>query len=228
MKISRFPVYQELLSLAEKRPGAMLLDVGTCFGNDVRKAAVDGFPASQVIGTDIEQKFWDMGHKLFKSDPTGFPITFVQGDIFDDSFLKALSPVPDLPKGQPFTYPHPSTLDLSKSLNPLRGQISAIHASSFFGLFSEAQQLTIAHKLGALLSLEPGSFLFGSHQGADVKGMTAFELHGTRLEAFCHSPESWKDLWEREVFEDGQVECEAKTESFGGGAVLMSWTVRRL
>jgi len=61
MKISRFPVYKELLSLAEERPGAMLLDVGTCFGNDARKAAVDGFPASQVIGTDIEQKFWDMG-----------------------------------------------------------------------------------------------------------------------------------------------------------------------
>ena len=27
---------------------------------------------------------------------------------------------------------------------------------------------------------------------------------------FCHSPESWKELWEKEIFAEGQVRVEAK------------------
>ncbi|KZV91243.1 hypothetical protein EXIGLDRAFT_615917, partial [Exidia glandulosa HHB12029] len=44
LKISRFPVYEEALRLGREREGAILLDLGCCFGNDARKAVSDGFP----------------------------------------------------------------------------------------------------------------------------------------------------------------------------------------
>ena len=52
-KISRFPIYNELLRLGEERPGALYLDIGCGVGNDTRKVVADGFPASQIIASDL-------------------------------------------------------------------------------------------------------------------------------------------------------------------------------
>ena len=88
-------------------------------------------------------------------------------------------------------------------MTELRGHLSVIYAASLFHLFSEERQLELAKRLAALLDPRPGSIIFGSHSGAPVKG----GRHGFYSSMFCHSAESWTQIWEEQVFEKGQVKA---------------------
>jgi len=234
LKISRFPAYKELLRLGKERPGALFLDIGCCFGNDIRKAVADGYPVDQVIGSDLRPEYWELGHKLFRTTPETFPAAFVPGDALSDEFLR-WEPLLDTPP----TTPTPD-LNSLKTLTPLSGRISAIHASSFFHLFGESTQFRLAHLLSSLLSPEPGSIIFGTHLGAKVKGMNIREHPGipeTRRERFAHSPESWKELWEREIFREKKIKAwavlrdlsrDATPGSSENMATFLVWSITRL
>ena len=127
---------------------------------------------------------------------------FIPGDAFDDAFLKASPPAVAVPSD-----PAPVLSELT-TLTPLSGRLAAIHASSFFHLFSEEKQLDMAKRLASLLSSEPGSMIFGGHVGLPEKGHRD-RKNSHQIFMFCHSPESWKDLWENQVFAPGQVKVEA-------------------
>ena len=231
------PAYDKVLALGRERDHAIFLDLGCCcedlscsvnhifskiltrelVGNDARKVIADGFPLAGVLASDIHKgmhiiifvlvarwlilaaEFWDLGHELFKSTPETFPVPFIPGDIFDPSILEPIPSLNEAPKT-----PMPA-LSFLTSLNPLRGHVSIIHTSSFFHLFSEERQLQLARALAGLLSPEPGSILFGSHVGSAVKD---FKRSSSGRMMFCHSPESWKELWVGQVFEQGMVEVE--------------------
>ncbi|EGO24560.1 hypothetical protein SERLADRAFT_390015, partial [Serpula lacrymans var. lacrymans S7.9] len=62
LKISRLPAYEQVLRLGRDHQDAILLDIGCCFGNDIRKAVADGFPVSRALASDLHQSFghWDM------------------------------------------------------------------------------------------------------------------------------------------------------------------------
>lgn len=126
------------------------------------------------------------------------------------------------------------------SLTPLRGRLSAIHASSFFHLFSEDQQAQLARLLASLLSPEPGSMILGAHVGRPEKGLRMEFLRPNAAAAarmFCHSPESFVEMWD-EVFGAGRVktaarllEVERKDEKQVDSNVkfyIMGWSVKRL
>ncbi|KAG6861458.1 hypothetical protein C0995_016549 [Termitomyces sp. Mi166 len=171
--------------------------------------------------------FWDLGHELFKTTPTTYPVAFIAGDVFNSSLIapRALSnEVPQTPR---------SSLKTLVSLTPLQGHVSVIHASSFFHLFNEGRQHELAQRLATLLSPIPGSMLFGSHIGKPEKGIVQGAAGEPSL--FSHSPESWRDLWDGQVFEKGTVKVEAylkqvekpdmkSTEPF----YLLVWSVTRL
>ncbi|KAJ3574693.1 hypothetical protein NP233_g1602 [Leucocoprinus birnbaumii] len=205
LKISRLPAYKYLMQLKDDRPGAILLDAGCCsdratVGNDLRKAVADGWPVENAIATDLEAEFWKYGHELFKSTPETFPAGFIAGDLLSDETL-----TPQTRFYTPPTTARPSNLQSLKSLTPLNGHISAIHASSFFHLFDEERQANLAKRLASLLSPEPGSIIFGRHGGLPEKGSREVHSMKTDVKVFCHSPESWKELWDGEVFEKGSV-----------------------
>ncbi|THG92562.1 hypothetical protein EW026_g8378 [Hermanssonia centrifuga] len=205
LKISRFPAYKELLRLGKERQGALFLDMACCVGNDVRKAVADGFPVNQALASDLEPGFWKVGHNLFKSTPETFPVPFIPGDAFDSAFLAPATISTSLPDG-----PVPPLSSLT-SLTPLIGRLSVIHASSFFHLFNEELQLQLAKRMGSLLSPEPGSFIFGGHGGfLQKKGPRSMPMSAAvqSITMFCHSPESWKELWEKEIFSQGKVKVE--------------------
>ncbi|THH07312.1 hypothetical protein EW146_g9357 [Bondarzewia mesenterica] len=204
LKISRIFAYDALLKLGREREGAIFLDIGCCFGNDVRKAIADGYPSQNAIASDLKEEFWNLGHELFKDTAESFPVHFIPGDAFDSSHLKIVPPFTTIspPKS---SVPALSTLT---SLNPLLGHVSAIHASAFFHLFQEDGQLHLAKALAGLLSPQPGSMIFGEHGSCPVKGLRNSAVKGYSM--FCHSPESWKQLWEEDVFEKGTFKVEAK------------------
>jgi hypothetical protein len=159
---------------------------------------------------------------------------FVPGDAFD---LKHLEVVPPFKTADRPTGPPPDLCSLT-SLNPLRGRVSAIHASSFFHVFNEEKQLYLARALAGLLSPEPGSTIFGVHVGIAEKGYTGLPGCSDRL--FCHSPETWAQVWDGVVFDKGVVSVRSKLvpvewkEYQGGEAAvessvsLLLWSVTRL
>lgn len=103
----------------------------------------------------------------------------------------------------------PPLKDLT-SLTPLQGKIFAVHTSAFFHLFNEEKQLELAHRLASLLSPEKGSVIFGQHGANPVKGWQPLVLSKLAeddeknptpgIQMFCHSPESWKQMWTKDVF----------------------------
>ncbi|KAG1855885.1 hypothetical protein C8R48DRAFT_608723 [Suillus tomentosus] len=53
LSLSHLPVYEHILELGCKCPDAVLLDIGYCLGTDARKAVADGFPAKNIIASDL-------------------------------------------------------------------------------------------------------------------------------------------------------------------------------
>jgi hypothetical protein len=147
--------------------------------------------------------FWDIGHKLFKSTPESFPAKFIAGDILDPSHLAASDH--QNPDESFETIPPLQSLT---SLNPLRGHVSVIHALSFFHLFDEPGQRQLARLFAGLLDPRPGSMIFGGHGGMPQKGLSGYTFSDRQL--FCHSPESWAELWDGEIFEKGTVRVTAR------------------
>ncbi|KAJ7590065.1 hypothetical protein C8J56DRAFT_588339 [Mycena floridula] len=226
LKISKQLGYQQLLKLGRERSGVIFLDIACCFGNDIRRAVEDGFPVENAIGSDLQQGFWDLGHELFKSSPETFPAAFVAGDAFDAAFIAPRKPFDKVPDSAA------PALGSVKALTELQGHVSAIHASAFFHLFDEEEkQFELAKQIGTLLSPLPGSVIFGSHVGLPVKGLK--RIDSVNQDVFFHSPESWKDFWDGEVFDKGKVlvECELRdipgvtaTENF----YMLWWSITRL
>ncbi|KAK2467536.1 hypothetical protein APHAL10511_000391 [Amanita phalloides] len=196
--LSRVPAYQRTLKVAEERKDAIFLDVGCCFGTDIRKAVADGWPVHNVVGFDLVKEYWDYGHDLFRTTPETFPATFVTGDVVDPAMI-SLRP--------PFHVSEalPSRPDLKSltSLIPLQGHAAVIGVSSLFHLFDEGKQVQIARLLSSLLSPLPGSTILGT-QGARLAKSTI--IHGGN-QSFLHSPESWKDMWYG-VFEKGTIHAD--------------------
>ncbi|KAJ3932801.1 MAG: hypothetical protein NXY57DRAFT_1001464 [Lentinula lateritia] len=235
--------YEQLLELGATRRDALFLDLGCCFGNDLRKAIEDGFPAQNVIASDLRPDFWNFGHQLFNTNPTTFPVVFIPGNVLDPSFISIQPPLPSQSQSQHLESPPSKSLLQSllhpnpnpNSLNPLRGHLSAIHTSAFFHLFNKDEQLLIAKKLASLLSPLPGSVIFGSHRGAATPQEGERNSTGTLF--YRHSPESWKEMWEREVFwgagEDGGgggdlIRVEAGLTLDDKSREILCWTVTRL
>lgn len=152
----------------------------------------------------ITVEYWDLGHKLFRTTPKEFPAHFLGGDAFDPDFFRTAPPLNAPPEASA-----PALSSLT-TLTPLHGHVSVIHVSSFFHLFSEEKQLELAHKLAGLLSPIPGSMIFGLHSGRAEKGLrTESAKMRTGEYMFCHSDESWKELWDGVVFKKGTVEVKA-------------------
>ncbi|KAI0932443.1 hypothetical protein AcV5_004332 [Taiwanofungus camphoratus] len=234
LRISLLPAYGQLLKLGKERKGAIFLDIGCCFGNDVRKVIADGFPMEGVMASDLRAGFWQCGHQMFNTTPETFPVPFLPGDAFDTEFLKPVPPFYSSPEN-----PVP-TLSSLTTLNPLHGHISAIHGSMFFHLFDEARQLQLAKSLAGLLSPEPGSMILGAHIGGHEKTVIDMLVGADKvsLKMFVHSPESWVEMWDGQVFKKGTVKVDASLRE-GGKVQLqrfevdtklwwLDWSVTRL
>ena len=150
-------IYPRVLELGKSDPDALMLDIGCCMGTDVRKAAFDGYPASQIVGCDLLPDFLALGHKLYEDTET-CPIRFIRGDVF------AL----DLPS--PLQAVTPTSSPIS-SLNDLLGRVAVVYTGALFHLFDESTQYSMALRLALLVRQDKPSILFGRHQGLPQAGL---------------------------------------------------------
>jgi SAM-dependent methyltransferase len=164
LSIGKSSHYDEVLS--KVKSGDKFLDIGCCFGQDVRRLVYDGAPISNVHGSDLEQPFLDLGYDLFLDEDKLPRSTFLAADIFAES-----SP-----------------------LDKLKGDVDIIHAASFFHLFNLKDGTTIAHKLVGMLRKKSGNMILGRQMGNETA--QEFTRKSGSGSMFRHNPESFKKWWE--------------------------------
>ncbi|KAL1623252.1 hypothetical protein SLS56_008420 [Neofusicoccum ribis] len=135
--------YPEILSRLKN--GEQLLDLGCCFGQELRQLIHDGASPTSLHGTDLRGPFLTLSHTLFLDAHILPPSRLLAADIFDDGPASPLA--------------------------PLAGTLSVIHASSFFHLFGRADQLRAAERCVALLRAAPGVAVVGRQEGRVARFM---------------------------------------------------------
>lgn len=163
--ISQLPLYPTVLQRLKNNE--KILDLGCCFGQDVRKLVYDGAPAENVNGGELHGGFIDVGYKLFR-DKHKLKSNFFQADVFDAT---------------------------NEQLQALNGKMNIIYTGSFFHLWNWSDQVTVACRLVDLMLAEKGSIILGRQAGNIHPGEIPHRINkeGTMYQ---HDPSSWKKMWE--------------------------------
>lgn len=119
------------------KAGAKFLDLGCCFGQDLRKLVMDGASSENVFGSDANASFIALGYKLFRDH-----------GALQDRFIVA-----DL-------------LNPGEALKKLQGDIDIINAQLFFHLFDMDEQVRIIRSVLGLLRPTTNTLLVGSQVGS--------------------------------------------------------------
>ncbi|KAK0100925.1 hypothetical protein ONS95_007367 [Cadophora gregata] len=142
LSLSRLPSYSHVVNLL--KAGGRLLDLGCCFGQDLRKLVHDGAPASSLFGAELREEFIELGYELFL-DKDKIGVNFLRADVFD----------PD------------------SSLKELDGQLDVVHVGLFLHLFGWEGQRKACERIVGLLKPEKGVLILGQQVGClmacDVK-----------------------------------------------------------
>jgi len=165
--LSQNPHYAEVMERM-LAPGSeqQLLDLGCCFGHDLRKLAYDGVPSERLYGIDIDAAFIDLGFDLFL-DREKFKGKVLAANLFDE----------------------PSK-DLTSQLG---GGVDIVYAASFFNLFSWEHEVILCTNLVKLL--KPGAMILGRQLGCIEPGeYPHLKKDGTT--SYWHDPSSWQQLWD--------------------------------
>ena len=113
------------------------MDLGCCFGQDLRKLAHDGAPASSLYGAELESQYLELGYELFLDRDT-LKANFIVADIFDEH-----GPLQDLD-----------------------GKMSIVYIGLFLHLFDLDEQQRICERIVRLLKNEKGVLVLGTQVGS--------------------------------------------------------------
>ena len=177
LSIIQHPLFQTLIPRLQS--SQTLLDLGSCFGQDIRALVAAGAPAQNLYGADLRPEYTQLGYDLFK-DRDRLEATFFSGNIFAD---------------QEGTDVDPDDGKTENGFAPLRGKLDIIHAASFFHLFSLNEQRALARRLIALLRPLPGSLVIGRQAGNVVAGEMPSRSDPSKT-TFRHNGDSWRDMWD--------------------------------
>ena len=162
--ISRSPDYPTILDRL-KINNETFLDLGCCFGQEIRRLVYDGAPQSHLYGADLRPEFFELGYKLFR-DASTFKARFLAADIFD----------------------------LSSPLAELYGKVDIIYVGSFLHLFNYEQQVAVCKRIVKLLREKKGSVVLGRQAGNVEAGERAHATL-TEQSMFRHNEETFKKMW---------------------------------
>lgn len=193
MPLGGFNEYPEILKRL-KSGNEKYLDLGCCFGQDIRRLVNDGVPGSVLIGSDLHRGFLDLGYDLFK-DKDNLDSKFIAADVFESQ----------------------------SALTPLEGKIDILHTSSFFHLFGYEGQKKIARRVVQLLKPQKDSLLVGRQVG-NVRAHEEESSASGSGNMFLQNVESWKQMWEEIGEETGtQWDVNATLEDWPLVGNKVSW-----
>ncbi|KAK3072873.1 hypothetical protein LTR53_006013 [Teratosphaeriaceae sp. CCFEE 6253] len=187
------------------------LDLGCAFAQDVRRLVADGVDSSKCYGSDLRLDFIELGYELFNDRET-LQSRFIAADVFDEN----------------------------SALQELNGHVDIIDASSFFHLFTLAEQKQIARSVIKLIRPRRDSLVVGRQVGnAKPAEFPRRDGQGSR---FRHDIDSWREMWDEVGDEagvkftvDGRMNTVASlgnkvntTEAEADSAMMMEFLVRRM
>ncbi|KUJ13956.1 uncharacterized protein LY89DRAFT_709008 [Mollisia scopiformis] len=135
LAIGDSPNYPQILQRL-KTGNENFLDLGCCFGQEIRRLVADGAPSEKLYGSDLRPEFFELGYEFF-GDRDKLQSKFIAADIFD----------PD------------------SGLKELEGKIDILYAGSFLHLFGYEKQLEVCIRIAGLLREKEGSLLVGRQVG---------------------------------------------------------------
>ncbi|KAF2502409.1 hypothetical protein BU16DRAFT_474636 [Lophium mytilinum] len=209
LSISSSPQYAEILQRI--KGGQQFLDMGCCFGQDIRKLVHDGAPAENLYGADLEMQFMELGYDLFLDKET-LKTKFIASDIFD-------------PEAE---------------IKQLDNSIDIVHASSFFHLFDWKQSVQAAKRIVEILKKEPGALVIGRQLGGEESGDIESPIDKkTRYQHNSESFKKMWKLVGDETGSNWEVDVTIKLFPRGGGLLrqlekrrddtrVLIWAVRRV
>jgi len=162
--LGRNPYYQEALNRVKE--GQILLDLGCCFGQELRKLVFDGAPSENLYGSDLRMDFINLGYDLFL-DKDKFHAHFIAADILD--------PESDL-------------------IKRLTGKVDMVYTGSFLHLFDWEEQVEVAKQIAKLLRPKPGSLIMGRQIGNKKPGSYPRRSGGGFR--FRHDESTLVKMWE--------------------------------
>ncbi|OAA74900.1 hypothetical protein LEL_06888 [Akanthomyces lecanii RCEF 1005] len=206
IEVSKTPCYSEILQRLTSS-GATYLEVGCCFGQELRQLILDGAPPSSLHGTDLDLDFASLGYALFRDRDRLPPSSFIAADI----------------------------LDPESALSQLVGKVDIIGASLFFHLFDYEQGVAIGKRLVGLLAPGGAKGLMTGGQVGGKEGFEKKSWLGQDL--YVYSEDSWRRLWDEvgeatgtrwevTVREDKIVPTSVLASN--GHYFVMRWVVRQL
>ncbi|KAL8974488.1 MAG: hypothetical protein Q9197_001278 [Variospora fuerteventurae] len=166
------PWYNEILNRLIKRDSS-ILDIGCCFGQDLRFLAADGAPTAKMYATDIVSDFWELSYDLFR-DKDSFRAEFITADV-----LNPASP-----------------------LTVLKGEVDIFLVNQVFHLFDKERQIQVAKNIIALSSKDSWvvGWQVGSVDGVALPVRTqtggSSGSAGSQTKQF-HNKETWEAMWQR-------------------------------
>ncbi|KAJ5731789.1 uncharacterized protein N7483_006297 [Penicillium malachiteum] len=159
-------LYESILTRLKSNPSSHYLDLGCCFGQDLRQLVYDGVPSAQLIGLDIEGPLLDLRYELLL-DKEALASRFLVANIFEGE----------------------SQGELWTSL--VTDGVDIIHCSAFFHLFPLEAQKKAAKIIGALV--RKGGMIVGRQSGSVKPGeLPAFQPGTT---SFRHNVHTWTEMW---------------------------------
>lgn len=181
MSISHHPLYTTILDRVKS--GDRLLDLGCCFGQDIRKLVSDGAPSENLVGSDLSPAFLDLGYDLFLDRET-LKSKFYAADVFDVE---------------------------SDLLKAEKGKLAIVHAASVIHLFDLPAQKKVVKMIIELLKPEAGSLVVGRQVASMVPGDKANSIDPNKR-MFWHNDETFVNMWDDVGKEMGGVKFEVKAD----------------
>ncbi|PWY66736.1 hypothetical protein BO70DRAFT_390581 [Aspergillus heteromorphus CBS 117.55] len=156
-------------------PPPSLLDVGCCFGQDLRKLIVDGVSPSQIAGLDLAPAFNTLGYKLFRDDVPRDGRPALQFDFYPRDIL-----------------------DDTADWTPIAKRFDVIHTAHFLHIWDWDTQVKVACRLVSFLKPQAGNSIVGTllategEEGAEGKVLERFDRKG---QYFRHDLSSFDRFW---------------------------------
>lgn len=181
--LSLHPHYDALLTrLRAQDPPTRFLDLGTCFGQDLRKLVADGAPPQALWGSDYFHEYEAAGHQLFR-DAERFQNRFITADLFDES--------PE------------------SGLVQTAGTWGVINIIMVLHIFDWDTQLCACGRILKLLSRAKGSMVIGITTGSTEAGDLVLKppsvAEGEERTVYRHNLDTFTRMWEEVGRDEGLV-----------------------
>ena len=220
--LTRLPYFEQIISRLATNPSAangispnqaqpdpVVVDIGTCFGQDLRLLAMHGVSTASMWAIDKNPALWKLGYELFR-DAHKFEGHFIECDFVTGAEDEArqyglpyermtneirYAGKPDTKEDEPeFGFeninPNPTLAELLSASKPLHHGCSVIITNQFLHLFSLPQQTIACVRIAKLLS-QQGTLLVGYQQGRRLASGTV-QPWGVM---FLHNADSWRRMW---------------------------------